>query len=135
VAEFKLSIVTPTGSVLDADVSEATVPGVAGEFGVFSEHQPALMMLGGGLLSYHGSEETGTILIRGGVAEVGPNSLLILTDHAITPESADRAEAEALLEQLSAEEAIVDALLDDARVRRHSTTRSYAEAVIKVAGH
>ena len=51
-AQFKLSVVTPTGSVLDADVSEATVPGAAGEFGMYADHQPALIMLGGGLLSY-----------------------------------------------------------------------------------
>ena len=134
-AKFKLSIVTPTGSVLDTDVFEATVPGSNGEFGVFSQHQPALVMLGGGLLSYQGIEDNGDVLIRGGVAEVGPDSLLILTDHAVLPEHADRAAAEEVLEGLASQEADTESVLDDMRVRRLSTARGYAEAVIKVAGH
>ena len=134
-AKFKLSVVTPTGSVLDTDVFEATVPGAAGEFGMYADHQPALIMLGGGLLSYQGIEDDGSLLIRGGVAEVGPESLLILTDHAVLPEDAERSEAESLLEEIASTEAASDSVLDDDRVRQLAVNRGYAEALIKVAGH
>ncbi len=134
-AKFKLSIVTPSGSVLDTDVFEATIPGAAGEFGVYSEHQPALVMLGGGLLSYQGIEDNGEVLIRGGVAEVGPDSLLILTDHAVLSGDADRDEAEAILEGLTSAESDSEVILDDHQVQRDATARGYAEAVLKVAGH
>lgn len=134
-AQFKLSVVTPTGSVLDTDVSEATVPGAAGEFGMYADHQPALIMLGGGLLSYQGSDANGSLLIRGGVAEVGPDALLILTDHAVLPEDAERAEAESILEHIVETESSSDSVLDDERIHKLAIDRGYAEALIKVAGH
>ena len=134
-AQFKLSVVTPTGSVLDTDVSEATVPGAAGEFGMYADHQPALIMLGGGLLSYQGSDANGSLLIRGGVAEVGPDALLILTDHAVLPEDAERAEAERILEHIVETESSSDSVLDDERIHKLAIDRGYAEALIKVAGH
>ena len=110
------------------------VPGAAGEFGVYPSHQPALIMLGGGALSYQGIEDNGEIFIRGGVAEVSPDTLLILTDFAVMSDEVDREDAEALLAEVEASVG-PDDVLDDARVRKIATSRGYAEAVLKVAGH
>jgi F0F1-type ATP synthase epsilon subunit len=48
-ASMNLSVVTPTGAVVDTEISEATLPGAAGVFGVYPQHQPSLIMLGGGI--------------------------------------------------------------------------------------
>ena len=133
-ATMKLSIVTPTGSVVDTDVTEATVPGAAGVFGVYPDHQPALIMLGGGLLSYEGSEGPGEVHVRGGVAEISADCLLIITDCALVPADADRSEAEELLEQSIA--ALQEAeFLDESTLAKITTDREYAEAILKTAGN
>lgn len=132
-AGIKLEVVTPTGKVLDAQVSSVTAPGAEGDFGVLPEHRPGLVMLGGGALSYEGSD-SGQVFIRGGVAEVRPDGLLVLADDATTPESIDRAAAEALLQ--AAIQGLEKAeFLDDARLQRFNADRAYAEAVLKVSGH
>jgi F-type H+-transporting ATPase subunit epsilon len=133
-ATMKLSIVTPTGSVVDTDVTEATVPGSAGMFGVYPDHQSALIMLGGGILSYESSEGAGEVLIRGGVAEISGDCLLIITDWAFAPEDADRAEAEALLEESIT--ALQEAeFLDESTLAKITTDRAYAESALKAAGN
>jgi len=133
-AKMTLSIVTPTGSVVDTDIFEATVPGSAGIFGVYPQHQPALIMLGGGVLTYKGIEEDGEILIRGGVAEVSADCLLIITDYALDPEDADRSEAEEILEAALGALDEVE-FLDESTLARISTDRGYAESVLKTSGH
>ena len=133
-ANMNLSVVTPTGAVVETEILEATVPGSAGEFGVYPDHQPALIMLGGGLVTYQGVEETGEFLIRGGVAEVSADSLLIITDHALSPEDADADEARELLE---AAEAALESVekLDDSFLARVRADRGYAESVLKLSSH
>ena len=133
-ATMKLSVVTPTGSIVDTQVTEATVPGAAGVFGVYPDHQPALIMLGGGLLSYQGVEESGEVLIRGGVAEVTADCLLIITDCAQDPEDANREEAEEILEKgISTLENAE--FLDETTLSQISTDQGYAEAVLKRTGN
>jgi len=133
-ASMNLSVVTPTGAVVESEISEATLPGAAGVFGVYPQHQPALIMLGGGLMSYTGPDGGGELLIRGGVAEISGDTLLVITDHALSPDEADRTEAESVLASaMSALEAAE--FLDDSTLMRLSTDQRYAETVLKTAGH
>ena len=80
---MKFNVVTPTGAVVDCDVSEVTVPGALGEFGVFPDHRPAVMMIGGGSLQYVSDGVTESLLVKGGIAEIGPDHVTILTDIAV----------------------------------------------------
>ena len=84
-AKLNLSVVTPRGAVVDTTVDEVEMPAAFGEMGVLPDHQPGLLMLGGGLLTYTGGEGGGRVYLRGGVAEVGPTRVLILTDEAACP--------------------------------------------------
>lgn len=132
-ASMKLEVVTPTGRVLDATVDSVTAPGVKGEFTVLPEHQPALIRLSGGRLSFEGGKG-GAVLIRGGVAEIRHDGVLILADEAVLPANATRSDAEQVLEAVEVaaretrylDDAIQQALVDD---------RAYGEALLKVAGH
>ena len=129
-AAFNLSIVTPTGSVVDTEIDEVSLPGAEGEFGVLPAHQSALIMLGGGLVSFRGSEGEGRLLIRGGVVEIRPDAVLVLTDRAENPEDVDRVEVQAMLDMANAD-AGVDVVLDDAAVLRLAAQRGYAEAALR----
>ncbi len=86
---MKFSVVTPTGAVADCEVSEVTVPGALGEFGIFPQHRPAVIMIGGGSLQYVSNGVTETLLVKGGIAEIGPEHVTILTDIAVDPDAVD----------------------------------------------
>ncbi|MEE2786647.1 MAG: ATP synthase F1 subunit epsilon [Myxococcota bacterium] len=128
--QFNLSIVTPTGAVVDAPVDEVTLPGSEGEFGVLPAHQPALIMLGGGMVTYRGPGGQGSVLVQGGVVEVRPDSILVLTDRAVMPADADREAARALLDNVNA---VMDGdtVIDDAMHRQQLAQRGYADAVLE----
>ena len=87
---MRLEVVTPTGALVDLEIQSVTAPGTLGEFNVLAEHQPGLVMLSGGAVRYEGGE-SGAVFIRGGIAEVRPDGLLILADEACTPETVDPA--------------------------------------------
>ena len=119
---------TPTGAVVDTPIDEVTLPGSEGEFGVLPSHQPALVMLGGGTVSFRGPSGSGEVFVQGGVVEVRPDSILVLTDRALLPADVDLADAQARLRQM--EQAIDDGgILDDATIRRRAAERGYLEAV------
>ena len=128
---FNLTVVTPTGAVIDSEIDDATLPGAYGEFGVLPSHQPALIMLGGGSLSYTGPAGSGQVLIRGGVAEIRPDAILVLTDRAQAPEDVDREHAQALLEEANSSDNS-DEILDDSTILKQAADRGYAEAALKL---
>ena len=128
-AQLNLSIVTPSGSVVSADVSEVTVPGAAGMFTVYPEHQPALVMLGGGQLSYSGADGQGEVYIRGGVAEISADSILVMTDYAIVSEDTNLDDARNLLSEAERRLAESD-YLDDTVLMRITVDQRFAESII-----
>ena len=130
---MKLEVVTPTGRALDVEVDSVTAPGARGEFGVLPGHRPALMMLGGGAISYAGVTP-GELFISGGVAELRADAVLVLADEVTKPDAVDRVRAESLLQAAVEALAKIEVLEDD-QVLRLSADRAYAEAMLKVAGH
>jgi F-type H+-transporting ATPase subunit epsilon len=134
-ATIKLEVVTPTGKVLETQADSVTAPGAAGEFGVLPDHRPGIVMLGGGTLRHETGGREGTpIYIRGGVAEIRPDGVLVLADEATRGDAVDRNRAEAIL--ASAERALDEQEYRDAETQRHlDTDRGYAEAMLKTAGH
>lgn len=130
-SQFKLEVVTPTGRVVDVSTDQVTAPGLLGEIGILPSHRPALIQLGGGTIRYTGGE----VIVRGGVAEVRADGVLVLADEAVTPAKADRARAEGILQAAVAGLSQSREYLDDERAARLGSDRAYAEAVLKVAGH
>ena len=79
---LRLRIVTPERQMLDEEVDEVTAPGTAGEFGVLPNHVPFLSSLQPGRLLYKQREETHTLAVGGGFAEVSDNIMTVLADSA-----------------------------------------------------
>jgi len=74
---MRLEVVTPSGLVVDEpSVAGVTAPGHLGEFEARPRHQPYLVRLQAGRL-VHGDER---YAIGGGVAEVGPDRVVVLAD-------------------------------------------------------
>jgi F-type H+-transporting ATPase subunit epsilon len=131
-ANIKLEVITPKGAVLDTSADWVSAPGVEGEFGVLPEHRPALVALGGGAVRYGGPQGEGSVFIRGGLAEVGPDRVLVLADEAVLPGEENRGAAETLLSRVEGE-LTTQTYLDDEALNRLGTDRAFAE--IQLARH
>ena len=131
---MKLEVVTPNGRVLDDDATNITAPGYLGEFGVLPGHQPALVMLSGGALRYENATGAGLVYIRGGVAQITGDAMLVLADEALYADDIDRERAERILQAAIKGIGEVEQL-DDAELHRLSTDRAYGEALLSSAGH
>ncbi len=92
--KMMLDIVTPERKLVSAEVDEVTAPGFYGEFGVLPQHTPYLCQLGVGVLSYRTGSARYFISIIEGYAEVGPEKITILAEHAERAEDIDAERAQ-----------------------------------------
>ena len=134
-----LEVITPQGSVLSVPVEEVTAPGIEGEFQVLPAHLPALVILGGGRLSYTSKGEAGNLFLRGGVIEVtqgeedpSQGRVLILAEETQLPDQLNPERAQALKEAATTELSS-GAYLSEARYNRVRQELGFAEAVLAAA--
>jgi F-type H+-transporting ATPase subunit epsilon len=82
-ATFHFELVSPERLLYSGEVSQVDVPGEEGEFGVLADHAPYIATLKPGLLTIHGNGEPRRIVVRGGLAEMGPTGLTVLAEQAV----------------------------------------------------
>lgn len=106
-----LEIVTPSKTVFCGHVSEVRFPTLhRGIYGIYPGHTPLMTILGSGLLRFTilGHEHWTTLL--GGVVEVGPARVTILTREAETVDTIDLSEEET--HQARAKKALAESTTD-----------------------
>ncbi len=113
-AEFSFELVSPERVLMSESVEHVVLPGSEGLLGVLSGHSPAVATLKPGVISVlSGSTVKRKIYVRGGFAEINPETVTVLAEHAVDTEAADK---DAISSELSvAEEDLADASDDDAR--------------------
>jgi len=106
---MKLSLTTPKGALVDADVEEVTAPGELGELGILPGHVPLMTALRPGVLSYKAKDHDGVVAVGQGFLQVAPlpragsdealgrDRVLVLVDQAMAAVDIDR---EAALREL-----------------------------------
>lgn len=100
-----LSLTTPRGALVDAEVDEVTAPGALGEFGVLPGHVPFLSVLKPGVFVYRTKDGPRYLAVAGGVLEVARASaekgdkVLVLVEQAAHARELDR---EAATKELAA---------------------------------
>jgi len=98
---MKLSLTTPRGSLVDADVDEVTAPGEIGELGVLPGHVPLMTTLRPGVLSYKKGDQEAVVAVGEGFLQVAPDPtaaganpprdrVLVLVDEALNAGDVDR---------------------------------------------
>jgi len=131
---LKLEIVTPEGMVYSEDVEMVTLPGIAGQMGIYPRHVPLISQMVPGEMIVRKDGRYSFVATGAGLIEVTANRVSILTDLAVPADRIDEAKAEEarrraearLHEKLSAEElAAVNA----------SLTRSVAQLRVKRRRH
>src|SRR5262249_52786759 len=81
---FKFELVSPERLLISADVREVLVPGSEGDFTVLPQHAPVIAMLRPGILRVPGYDgPNAAIYVRGGLADVGPERLIVLAEQAV----------------------------------------------------
>jgi F-type H+-transporting ATPase subunit epsilon len=92
---MRLSVTTPRGSLVEADVDEVTAPGALGEFGVLPGHVPFLSALKPGVFVYRSKSDARILAVSDGVLEVvrtpdGGDKVLVLVSDATNAADVDR---------------------------------------------
>jgi F-type H+-transporting ATPase subunit epsilon len=125
---FRLSVVTPSRSVVETDADFAVAPGSEGQFGVLPGHAPLLAALRAGVLTYSEAGRESRLAIGGGFAEVTQERMTVLAPSAESPEQIDPTEAEARRANAAAalDEAGINAPLDEVAKLREALERADA---------
>src|SRR5262249_15753048 len=92
---LKLEIVTPEGTVYSEDVELVTLPGIAGQMGIYPRHVPLISQVVPGEMIVHKDGRDSFVATGEGLIEVTPNPVSLLTDRAIPADRIDEAQAAA----------------------------------------
>ncbi len=91
---FQLEIVTPEKQVVKDEAEEAQIPGLNGYLGILPGHAPLITELAVGVISYRAQNDTHTLAVAWGFAEVLPDKVTILAETAERSDEIDVARAE-----------------------------------------
>jgi len=105
---FQVFVVSAEESIFSGEARFVALPGEAGELGIFPRHVPLITRIKPGSVRIErpdGSEEF--IFVAGGILEVQPNAVTVLSDTAIRGKDLDDEKANAA--KAAAEEALRNA--------------------------
>jgi len=91
---LKLEIVTPAGTVYSENVEMVTLPGVAGQMGVYPQHVPLITHMVPGEMIVRKDGRDMFMATGEGLIEVTAKRVAILTDLAIPADRIDETKAE-----------------------------------------
>jgi F-type H+-transporting ATPase subunit epsilon len=81
-AKLHFSLVSPERELFSGEVDQVDAPGSEGDFGVLAGHAPFMTTLKEGRVKAYDGDETMVFDVRGGFADVTPEGLTILAEHA-----------------------------------------------------
>ena len=89
-----LEIVTPEGIVFSDDVIMVTLPCVEGQLGIYPVHVPLITEIVPGEIIAHTAAGDTFLAVGGGLVDIEPTRVAIVTDMAVAAENIDEAKAE-----------------------------------------
>jgi F-type H+-transporting ATPase subunit epsilon len=82
---MKLEIVTPHGLVYDNEITQVTLPGKEGEFGVLPQHAALVSLLDAGVITIETTDKKEiNVAINSGYVKVDENKVTCIVDGAVT---------------------------------------------------
>jgi F-type H+-transporting ATPase subunit epsilon len=96
---LSLKVLSPLGTVFDAEVKRAIVPTLQGEITILARHMPLVAALSDGEVRVLTANGEISLAIAGGFLEVGKRGALILSDFAMDAESIEVARVQAAKER------------------------------------
>ncbi len=100
-----VDVVSAEAQIFSGEAEFVVLPGESGELGIYPRHTPLITRIrpGSVRIKVAGTQEEQLIFVAGGILEVQPNLVTVLSDTAIRGQDLD--EAKALEAQKRAEEA------------------------------
>jgi F-type H+-transporting ATPase subunit epsilon len=80
--KLHFSLVSPQRELFSGEVDQVDAPGVEGDFGVLAGHAPFMTTLKEGQVVVRNNGQVTVFDLRGGFADVTPEGLTILAEHA-----------------------------------------------------
>ena len=101
-----IDVVSAEESIYSGDAEFVVLPGIMGELGIYPRHAPLITQIRPGTvrIKVPGKEEEEMVYVQGGILEVQPDHINVLSDTAIR--AADLDEAKVLEAKQQAEEAL-----------------------------
>jgi F-type H+-transporting ATPase subunit epsilon len=87
-AKLHFSLVSPERELYAGNVDQVGAPGSEGDFGVLAGHAPFMTTLKEGQVKVYNDGAVRTFEVRGGFADVTPEGLTILAEHAMEAQAA-----------------------------------------------
>ncbi|WP_337185528.1 ATP synthase F1 subunit epsilon [Phenylobacterium sp.] len=81
--KLNFSLVSPERELFNGLVDQVDAPGSEGDFGVLAGHAPFMTALKEGPVRVYNGGAVTTYDVRGGFADVTPEGLTILAEHAV----------------------------------------------------
>jgi len=78
--DIELKILSPEDLVLERKVDRVELPGLCGRFMVLRNHGDLITALDAGQLVWYASEESGTVPVKGGFAEIKDNVVTVCVE-------------------------------------------------------
>ena len=105
-ATMRIDVVSAEESIYSGDAEFVVLPGIMGELGIYPRHAPLITQIKAGTvrIKVPGKEEEELVYVQGGILEVQPGHINVLSDTAIR--AADLDEAKVLEAKRQAEQAI-----------------------------
>ncbi len=108
---LRLEIITPEGPAYSEDVDMVTLPGVAGQFGVYPQHTPLISQMEPGEIIVRKDGRDTFFAAGAGLIQVTASRVSILTDLAVQADKIDEAKVEEA--RLRAEARLKEKLSDE----------------------
>lgn len=89
-----LDVVSAEESIYSGTVQEVIAPGSMGDLGIMPSHSQLITTLKAGELRYTTDEGVSSLFVAGGIMEVQPSMVTVLTDTAVRAEDLDEKAAE-----------------------------------------
>jgi F-type H+-transporting ATPase subunit epsilon len=103
---IQIDVVSAEQAIFSGEAEFVVLPGVAGELGIYPRHAPLITQIKAGTvrIKLPGQAEEVVVFVQGGILEVQPNHINVLSDTAIR--AADLDEAKVLEARQAAEQAL-----------------------------
>ena len=123
---IRIDVVSAEEAIYSGEAEFVVLPGVAGELGIYPRHTPLITQIKAGTvrIKVPGKDEEEMVYVQGGILEVQPNHINVLSDTAIR--AADLDEAKVLEAKAAAEAAL--------RARTEKQEIATAEAELAAIG-
>ena len=92
-ATIKVDVVSAEEHIFSGEAELVSLPGTSGELGIMPGHLPLITLIRPGFVRVHvpGEQEPEQIFVAGGVLEVQPEQVTVLSDTAVRSKDLDEA--------------------------------------------